>query len=144
MHLPPHNIPHHPSLIPTIPVCDVEVPLPTYFQVTDLYNAGHNVDSIIVHMVATTQISNIDILRTTVKQIGLNLQLISNSANSLVVSEQVAEKSAESRRNSRIEFVGELDDLSSAGIMAEGSKQGREMQREKEGRRLKGLLARLG
>lgn len=78
------------------------------------------------------------------KQIGLNLQLISNSANSLVVSEQVAEKSAESRRNSRIEFVGELDDLSSAGIMAEGSKQGREMQREKEGRRLKGLLARLG
>lgn len=44
-----------------------------------------------------------------------------------------------SRRNSRIEFVGELDDLDSARLLAEDRQR-----KEKERRTLKQLLAKFG
>lgn len=142
MHRHPHSALHNPSLIPTISVCGTEVPLPLYFQVNDLYNAGHNIDSILVHIVTTTQVSSIDILRETVQNIILNQQLINNSPHRLTLpinGTEQNEGTIASRRNSRIEFVGELDDLDSARLLAEDKQR-----KEKERRTLKQLLAKFG
>lgn len=145
MHLHPNSASHPPAPTPTISVSGTEVPLPLYFQAIDLYTAGHNTDSILVHIVATTPISNIDVLRETVQNIILNLQLISNSSQTLTVTGGSGSGSGSgseenvSRRNSRIEFVGELDDLETARLLA-----GEKSRREKERRTLRGLLGRLG
>lgn len=130
---------HTSAPIPTISVCGTEVPLPLYFQVIDLYNAGHNTDSILVHIVATTQISSIDVLRETVQNIILNLQLIKNPSQKLTVPKGSEADEIASRRNSRIEFVGELDDLNSARLLAEDK-----LRKEKERRTLRQFLAKLG
>lgn len=136
MHQPPIAI-HNPSSLPTISVFGTEVPLPTYFQIIERHNAGHNIDSIIVHMVATKPVSSIDTLRDTVEGIILNLRLIENSSHVLALPDRGGD-----RRNSRIEFVGELDDLNSAGLMAEERVE-REKERERRNLRQR-LFGKLG
>lgn len=138
MHRPPTAI-HNPSSLPTISVFGNEVPLPIYFQIIERHNAGHNVDSIIVHMVATTPISNIDTLRDTVEGIILNLRLIENSSHALTLLPD----REDNRRNSRIEFVGDLDDLNSAGLMAEEREKEEDKEKERVSLRQR-LFGRLG
>lgn len=138
MHRPPSETTAT-STIATISVFGTEVALPTYFQVVERYNAGHSIDSILVHMVAAKHVSNINTLRDIIEGIVLNLRLIETSSQSLMSPERT---NTNSRRNSRIEFVGELDDLSSVHLMAEDN-----LEKEKEKERLslrQRLLARLG
>jgi len=132
MHLQVHTPSHHDS--PSIGVCGEEVPLPLYWRAVDLWAAGHTSDSIFVHIVATSTISDVESLRGIVRNIVYNQELI-HRVPLLTPSDDMAQANArpDARRNSRIQDVNELDDLRVAETVAE--------KKEKERAGLRHLLS---
>lgn len=116
----------------TIGVCGTEVPLSIYWQAVDLWTAGHSPESIVVRIVATRTVADIQEFRETVANIVYNQELIKLSNR----SSRLATTQRDMRRNSRIHFVGELDNLDVAQMVAE--------RKEKERLGLKQFLAKLG
>lgn len=116
----------------TIGVCGSDVPLSIYWQAVDLWSAGHSVESIIVHIVATRTVPDIDEFRAIVSNIVYNQELIQSSGR----TSRLVPTQRDMRRNSRINFVGELDNLDVAQMVAQ--------RKEKERLGLKQFLAKLG
>lgn len=135
MHLHVHTPIHHDS--PSIGVCGEEVPLSLYWHAVDLWAAGHTPDSIVVHIVATNNISNVEWLRNIVQNIVYNQELIHQESLLTPTNNMTRSHSRpEARRHSRILNVGELDDLHVAHMVAE--------KKEKERAGLRHLLSKLG
>ncbi|KAK6372084.1 hypothetical protein LTR64_003997 [Lithohypha guttulata] len=127
-----HTLPHPTIQIATILVGDAEVPLSLYWQAVDLWEAGHSSERIVVHIVATRNVSNLAMFRETIQHIVYNQELIKRSTIPAIITNT----NPGMRRNSRIENVDELDNLDVADKVAQ--------RREKEKLGLKQLIARLG
>jgi len=135
MHLQVHTPSNHNP--PSITVCGEEVPLPLYWRTVDLWSAGHTSDSIVVHIVASGSIPNVELLRDIVRNIVWNQELI-RQGSLLTPTNDVAHTKSQSdtRRNSRISDVDEVDDLQVAQMVAE--------KKQKERASLRNLLSKLG
>lgn len=116
----------------TVSVFGTEVPLSLYWQAVDLWSAGHSTESIVVHVVATRTVGDIQEFRKTVSNIVYNQELIKGSTR----ASNIQKETRDMRRNSRIHFVGELDNLDVAQMVAQ--------RKEKERLGLKQFLAKLG
>lgn len=129
-----HSLPldAHETIVPSITVCDTDVPLPLYWQAVDLWSAGHPADSIVVHIVATRPVKDLNSFHDIVRNIVYNQELVKQTTT---VPPALTLPSRDSRRNSCIINVGELDDLSVASMVAR--------KKEKERLGLKQLLSKL-
>jgi len=135
MHLQVHIPNHHKS--PSIVVCGEEVPLPLYWRTVDLWSAGHTSDSIVVHLVASNAFPNVELLRDIVRNITWNQELIHQGSLLTPVSDVTqADIRSDTRRNSRISDVDEVDDLQVAQMVAD--------KKQKERASLRNLLFKLG
>ena len=118
MYLQVHKPSHHDQ--PSIAVGGEDVSLTLYWRTVDLWLAGHTNDSIVDHIVATSTSFSVDALRDIVRNIIWNQELIHQepflTPSSSVVS---ANAGADTRRNSRILDVEELDDLDVAQKVAD-------------------------
>lgn len=135
MHLQVHTPSHH--YPPSITVCGEEVPLPLYWRTVDLWSAGHTSDSIVVHVVASSTIPNVELLRDIVRNIVWNQELIHQGSFLTPINDVAQTKGrSDTRRNSRISDVDEVDDSQVAQMVAE--------KKQKERASLRNLLSKLG
>lgn len=137
MHLHIHPSSCHDAAL--IVINDEEVPLFLYWYIVDLSNAGHTVDSIVVHVAASTTMWNIKALEPVVHNIINNEDLIlrefqSQSHSSVTLA--LAPNLGDTRRNPRIIDVSEFDVLDVTNMVA--------TQKVKERAGLLSLLAKLG